>query len=94
MQQDPSIEPKAGVIILRACIDVLSRDPDLNAAELARRCLVRYRAADASWVAHLARAALTTLDVERRSGGGDGHPRGAGDRSRRDAREPDGPMEL
>lgn len=60
-EHDPSIEPKAGAVILRACLDELAQDPDANAAELARRCLARYRAADASWVAHLARAAVTTV---------------------------------
>ena len=61
-QRDPSIEPKAGTLILRNCLQDLAEDPDATAAELARRCLARYRAADPSWVAHLSRAAL---EVER-----------------------------
>lgn len=66
-QQDPSIDPKAGAVILRACLDELAADPHASAAELARRCVARYRAADASWVAHLARAAVTTRAAERTS---------------------------
>lgn len=64
-ERDPSIEPKAGAVILRGCLDELATSPDADAAELARRCLARYRAADASWVAHLAQVAVTTVNAER-----------------------------
>jgi cobalamin-dependent methionine synthase I len=60
-QQDPSIEPKAGAEILRVCLDELARDPDATASDIARRCVAREPTADASWVSHLARAAVTTL---------------------------------
>jgi len=60
-QQDPSIEPTAGADILRACLDELAAHPDADAAEVARRCVAHNPTADASWVAHLARAAVMTV---------------------------------
>ena len=67
-QQDPSIEPKAGKIILRACLDQLAEAPSATVPDLARDTLARYPTADPSWVAHLARAAITTFTTQRISG--------------------------
>lgn len=66
IQQDPSVEPKVATLLLRACLEVLDDDPDADAGEVARRCLARFRAADASWVAHAARAAVTVVRAEQR----------------------------
>ena len=62
---DPSIDPKAGAIILRACAEVVTDDPAADAAEVARQCLGRYPHADPSWVAHLARATVSSARATR-----------------------------
>ena len=64
-QQDPSIEPKVAAEILRVCLDELAHDPGATAAEIARRCVAREPDADASWVSHVARAAVTSLGADR-----------------------------
>lgn len=56
--QDPSIEPAAAEPIVRTCLEMLHEEPGVDVAELARRCVVRHAAADASWVTHIARAAV------------------------------------
>lgn len=66
IQQDPSVEPKAAALLSRACLETLTDNPDADAGEVARRCLARFRAADASWVAHAARAAVTVVRAEER----------------------------
>lgn len=66
VQQDPSVEPKVAALLLRACLETLTDKPDADAGEVARRCLARFRAADASWVAHAARAAVTVVRAEQR----------------------------
>ena len=55
--QDPSIEPAPAERILRSCLEILNEDPTADAAEVARRCVVRHPDADVSWISHLARAA-------------------------------------
>jgi hypothetical protein len=59
-QRDPSIEVKPGMVILRACEEVLADEPNVEAPDLARRVLARYRHADPSWTAHLATVAVST----------------------------------
>jgi hypothetical protein len=65
LQQDPSLDPKVASLLLRACLETLQDDPDADAGEVARQCLARFRAADASWVAHVARAAVTVVRARR-----------------------------
>ena len=66
IQQDPSVEPKVAALLLRVCLEILTDNPDADAGEVARGCLARFRAADASWVAHAARAAVTVARAEPR----------------------------
>jgi hypothetical protein len=53
---DPSIDPAGGAAVARGCVDLLAAEPSLDAPELARRYLTEHADADASWVAHIARA--------------------------------------
>ncbi len=55
---DPSSGP-AGRVIAQRCVELLDAAPTLSAADLARAYLAEDPHADASWVAHIARA--TTL---------------------------------
>lgn len=55
---DPSIETVRGLEIARACAELLVADPEMDAAELARRCVAAVPEADVSWVAHIARATV------------------------------------
>ena len=65
MQQDPSVEPKAAAVLIHACMEALHDNPDADASEVARQCLSRFRAADASWVSHAARAAVTVVRAQK-----------------------------
>ena len=67
--QDPSIGPGA-VRVARRCLAIHAADRSLDASELARRCVAELPDADASWVAHIARA-VTAYSA---SGGGRSGP--------------------
>lgn len=57
LKQDPSLEMPAAERLLDTCLQVLHDDPSADASEVARRCVVLHPDADASWIAHIARAA-------------------------------------
>ena len=56
---DPSIDASAVPIAAR-CVEMLDASPAETAADLARYYLTEDPQADASWVAHISRAAIAT----------------------------------
>ncbi len=56
---DPSVDASAVPIAAR-CVELLEAAPTTIAADLARRYLSEDPKADASWVAHISRAAIAT----------------------------------
>jgi hypothetical protein len=62
LAQDPSLEMAVAERLLGSCLQILRDCPSADAAEVARQCIVLHPDADASWVAHLARAAAAGLD--------------------------------
>ncbi|HET7310690.1 MAG TPA: hypothetical protein VFJ17_05130 [Mycobacteriales bacterium] len=67
LAQDPSLEMPVAERLLDSCLQILRDCPAADAAEVARRCVVLHPDADASWVAHLARAATAGRDGTGRS---------------------------
>ena len=59
LAQDPSLHLHTAERLLETCLEILRNCPTADAAEVARQCVVRHPDADASWIAHLARAATT-----------------------------------
>lgn len=57
LKQDPSLEMPAAERLLDTCLQILQDSPAADASEVARRCVVLHPDADASWIAHVARAA-------------------------------------
>ena len=56
--QDPSINGVAAHELAAYCLLAAESQPGADAAEIARRCVAQHPEADASWVIHLARAAV------------------------------------
>lgn len=55
---DPSLDAARALPLLNTCLAMAEEDPAADAAEIARRCVTEHPDADASWIAHLARAVL------------------------------------
>ena len=62
LAQDPSLEMPAAEQLLDTCLRILRDSPTADAAEVARQCVRLHPDADASWIAHLARAAVAGRD--------------------------------
>lgn len=58
---DASIQGPEAVNVAADCIRTAEEHPDLDADELARRCVAANPDADASWICHLARVIVEQL---------------------------------
>ena len=65
LAQDPSLQMQTAGRLLDTCLAILRDCPSADAAEVARRCVVLHPDADASWIAHLARAATEGRELFR-----------------------------